>query len=585
MTSAGILSGSVYGQVLTLTATVSSAYTAAGSPSGTVQFQIDGTDVGDPTTLVKGRASIVLPGLNAANYQLTATYSSNTLDFGGSTGSSALTVGPAPVRFMLQSNFDWLATGPEVTVAIASTTATSNGVPLIPDGTVTFCDSGSPMPNPQSLAVVDGQDQAVLDTTMLTPGMHSITVDYRSASGNFAMTPASPVLTEIVFPADANVLTVTNTSNDPSVENSLPWAVAQANASNVATVITFATQSGQAFATPQKITLETPLDVTDTNCVGIEGPSWGVTLVGDYSQSRFPILSVAQNAGVSIEGVNIGTQNPGANGDLQVAGVVDVIGTVANVGSALSVAGGGVVGLGGQTVTADTFTLTDGSLTDGTLSSGARTALSGMVSANLTGTGGLVKNGSGNVVLSGTNGFSGGIQVFGGGLVFTSAAALPEGSSLTVGAGAASLFGASQAATNLSAVGLAAPVHGNVAESENSRAIAAAGTVAKAPSSEATDPALWPFVKRQVENLSHRAAISAKISEMPAVASKATIDAVFASQRTVLDRTISSANNAQSAQLWSSLAAIESCWNPQDQNKTADLKVEALDKVLARFGV
>ena len=41
-------SGSVYGQTVTLTATVSATDTAAGTPSGTVQFQIDGTDVGDP---------------------------------------------------------------------------------------------------------------------------------------------------------------------------------------------------------------------------------------------------------------------------------------------------------------------------------------------------------------------------------------------------------------------------------------------------------------------------------------------------------------------------------------------------------
>ena len=181
-----------------------------------------------------------------------------------------------------------------------------------------------PVPPPQSLAVVAGQGQAVLDTTALQPGRHLITVGYASTSGNFATTSASPVLTEIIFPVDAQVLTVANTSSSPSVSGSLPWAVAQADASNVATVITFATQSGQAFATPQTITLEAPLVVSDTNSIGMEGPSWGVTLVGDYRQSRFPILSVAQAASLLIQDVSIGTQSPGANGDLQVAGVLDV---------------------------------------------------------------------------------------------------------------------------------------------------------------------------------------------------------------------------------------------------------------------
>src|ERR1019366_8369517 len=138
-------------------------------------------------------------------------------------------------------------------------------------------------------------DQAVL-ATPLALGRRRITLSYASASGNFAMTSASPVLTEIVFPAGAQVLTVANTSSDPNVAGSLPWAVAQANASNAATVITFASGEGQAFATPQTIILAAPLAVNDANSVGIEGPPSGVTVVGDYSQSRFPVLSVAQVA-------------------------------------------------------------------------------------------------------------------------------------------------------------------------------------------------------------------------------------------------------------------------------------------------
>ena len=111
-----------------------------------------------------------------------------------------LTVSPAPVLLALQSNLDWLLAGQELSVvAIASTTATSNGIPLTPDGAVTFYDNGAMLVS-QPLAVVAGQDQAVLDTTTLAPGRHVITVGYTSASGNFAMTSASPVLTEIDFP-------------------------------------------------------------------------------------------------------------------------------------------------------------------------------------------------------------------------------------------------------------------------------------------------------------------------------------------------------------------------------------------------
>ncbi len=200
-------------------------------------------------------------------------------------------------------------------------------------------------------------------------------------------------------------------------------------------MIEFATGSGQVFATPQTITLETTLNLTSTYPISIEGPSWGVTLVGDYSRSRFPIISVAANTGVSIQGISIGTQNPGANGDLQVAGVLDVLQSVTNLGSALSLTGAGTVNLGSQTVTTDSFSLIDCSLINGTLSSsGGFHAIFGAITANVTGAGQFVEDGGGIVILSGINTYTGGTAVTSGKLVVTTASALPNGSNLIVGA-------------------------------------------------------------------------------------------------------------------------------------------------------
>ena len=409
---------------------------------GTTAFSATGLANGDKVTGVTLASSgaAATAAVSGSPYTITASGATGT-GLGNYTISydpGLLTVSAAPVVLTLQSNLAWLPAGQELSLTVDASTA-SNGVPLTPDGDVTFYDNGTALAS-QPLAVVAGEDQAVLDTTTLLPGKQLITVGYTSSSGNYAMTGASPVLTEIIFPANATTLTVDNTSSEPTVTGSLPWAVAEADASNSATIINFATASGQAFATPQTITLEAPLNLTDANSVGIEGPSWGVTLVGDYGQSRFPILSVAQNANVLVQGVSIGTQSPGANGDLQVAGVLDVLNAVANLGSAVSLTGGATIDLGGQTVTADSLTLTSGSLSDGTLSSGTRTVFSGTVGANLTGSGGLVKEGAGNVVLSGTNDFPGGVQVQAGTLVFATAGAIPSGSSLMVGANAGSLF-------------------------------------------------------------------------------------------------------------------------------------------------
>ena len=563
---------SVYGQALTLTATVSSTDTAAGAPSGTVQFQIDGTDIGVATALVKGTASIVVPGLNAANYQVTASYSSDTVDFSGSSDSGLAQVSPAPVVLTAHANSDWLLSGQELSVVVtASTTGT-----LIPDGGVTFYDNGEALLS-QPLAVVAEQDQAVLNTTTLPLGRNVITMGYTSADGNYVMASISPVLTEIIFPADAQVLTVDSTSSDPTVSGSLPWAVAQADASNLASVIAFASASGQTFATPQTITLEAPLDLTDAKSVAMEGPSWGVTLVGDYSQSRFPILSVAQDANLLMQGVSIGTQVPGANGDLQIVGVLDVFEPVTNLGSALSLTGGGTVGLGGQSVTSDTLTLTDGSLLDGSLSSGTRTVLSGMVGADLSGSGGLIKDGTGSVVLSGSNDYSGGTTVLAGTLIVSSSASLPAGSSLTIGAGGVFIFEPSQAGGPVAASAvpaLSTAVPATSAAPATSTAIVAASVVANAPVAVSAFWVFSPSLVRPVGNLSYG----------PAEAlSRAASDAVFKSYRSTVDRTVTPADNAQSASAWAWLAAIESAWDSSDQNKTTDSAVAALDEVLARF--
>jgi len=62
-------------------------------------------------------------------------------------------------------------------------------------------------------------------------------------------------------------------------------------------------------------------------------------------------------------------------------------------------------------------------------------------------------------------------------------------------------------------------------------------------------------------------------------------DAVFTSYRSPIDRTVSSANNAQTALRWAWLAAIGNSWNSSDQNQMIGATVDALDKVFGRFGV
>jgi len=62
----------------------------------------------------------------------------------------------------------------------------------------------------------------------------------------------------------------------------------------------------------------------------------------------------------------------------------------------------------------------------------------------------LVKSGSGQLVLSGSDSFTGGTFVTAGKLIVTNPSAFPAGTSLTVGAGAILIFDPSQAASSVS---------------------------------------------------------------------------------------------------------------------------------------
>jgi hypothetical protein len=95
-TSTGVTSDinpSTFGQSVTFTATVTVSSPGAGSPSGTVQFKHDGSDLGSPASLgASGTASINVDNLVVntaahASHSITAVYSGNT-SFNTSTSSA-----------------------------------------------------------------------------------------------------------------------------------------------------------------------------------------------------------------------------------------------------------------------------------------------------------------------------------------------------------------------------------------------------------------------------------------------------------------------------------------------------------------
>ena len=150
--------GSTYGDLVNFTAVVAAA---GGTPTGTVQFEIDGNDVGSPVALSGGIATFSTSEVAAANHVITAIFASDTNDFTDSQGNFEQTVNPAPLIITaddksvecgapvpeLTASYDGFVNGDTplslAMLPVLSTTATSGN----PPGDYAIMVSGAASPN------------------------------------------------------------------------------------------------------------------------------------------------------------------------------------------------------------------------------------------------------------------------------------------------------------------------------------------------------------------------------------------------------------------------------------------------------
>jgi hypothetical protein len=178
---------SVFGQPVNLIATVSADPPGAGVPTGSVEFTINGTDVGTPVNL-NGSGVATLNGianLQPGTYAISAVYSNADGDFAGSANpdsslvSATLTVSEDPTTTGVVSSTNPTVFGQSTTfTATVSANAPGAG---IPSGTVEFED-GSTIIGIGSLNQVAGDDQATFSTSALAVGSHAISAVYEGDS-------------------------------------------------------------------------------------------------------------------------------------------------------------------------------------------------------------------------------------------------------------------------------------------------------------------------------------------------------------------------------------------------------------------
>jgi hypothetical protein len=173
---------SIYGQTVTLTATVSSG--APKTPTGTVTFKRANTTLGKATLNASGVATLARKTLPAGVDVMTAVYNGDT-ESARSTSAVLQTVQKAVTGTTISSSLNPSTQGQTVTFAAKVTSPTT-----IPTGTVTFMDGSTAL---ATVTLAGGK--AAYNTSTLTSGSHNMTAVYNGTPNITGSTSPSLVQT------------------------------------------------------------------------------------------------------------------------------------------------------------------------------------------------------------------------------------------------------------------------------------------------------------------------------------------------------------------------------------------------------
>jgi hypothetical protein len=199
---------SVFGQPVVLSATVAPVAPATGSPSGSVQFVIDGVPSGMPIALVEGQTlPYSVSNLSRASHTVTAVYLGDA-EFTGSDSDPVIqVVNKAPTKVTVGSSAPTSVFGQPVTLT-ATVAAVAPGAGD-PSGTITFKDGTTVL----GTVPVDSStgEQAALTTSALSVGQHAIVATY---SGDDSFLTSTGSTTQTVHRAQTS--TVLTSSANPA---------------------------------------------------------------------------------------------------------------------------------------------------------------------------------------------------------------------------------------------------------------------------------------------------------------------------------------------------------------------------------
>lgn len=325
------------GQSVTLTATVTPTATYASVPTGTIEFQDGGSELGTAVTLdATGKATYTSSTLVPGTHNLTAAYSGDstyptgngtqTLVVNGLTASVKVTPSPASITTAMSLS---------VTVAVTGSGAT-------PTGTVTLSGGGY---NSPATTLTSGSATVTIPANSLSAGSDTLTVSY---SGDANYNPANGTGSVTVTTPATPVITVTPVSNSINVTASLSVTVTVGGSGGVTPTGTVILSGGGYISAATALVNGSATIVIPANSLAVGND----TLTGKYSgDSNY---APASGTTLSTSPVTV-TPAPVAPTVAMTPGF-----TTANTGATLSVP---VTLTGGGAIPTGTVTLSGGGYT------------------------------------------------------------------------------------------------------------------------------------------------------------------------------------------------------------------------------
>ena len=202
----------IYGQNVTLTATVSAVAPGSGSPTGTVSFY-DGTTVIGTAPLVAGSASFTDPSLSAATHSLSIQYSGDADFAGGSSPGISEVVTPDSTITTVAAPANPPVFGQAATLMATVVPGDPGPGSGNPTGTVTFYDGSSVL---GSASLSSGT--ASISTCTLSVGAHSFSASFAPRTDPDFLASTSMTVAQTVSQASTTVtLSEPPTVTNPSV--------------------------------------------------------------------------------------------------------------------------------------------------------------------------------------------------------------------------------------------------------------------------------------------------------------------------------------------------------------------------------